>query len=245
MSTKAKVLNCRVDVIDSDNAINQAYSAIKENKNFHIVTINPEMIMNAQKNSNFFNILENSDLNIIDGVGVKIALKLKGIQPTQIRGVDFARSLMDLASENNLKVGFLGAKEEVITLAKENFLKKLPNLNFVYVRNGYFNNDDEIINEIAAASPQVLLVGLGSPRQEEFIIKLKEVLSGCIFVGVGGSFDVFSGLTKESPVIYRKLGVEWLYRTLCDPKRFKRIFPVLPLFLIKCIINTVLKGEKK
>lgn len=244
MSTNSKVLNCRVDLVDSDEALNQAYSAIKENHNFHIVTINPEMIMNAQKNSEFFNILENSDLNIIDGVGVKIALKLQGINPNQIRGVDFARSLMGLASEVNLRVGFLGAKEEVILKAKENFLKKLPNLNFVYVRNGYFNNDNEIIEEIASAKPQILLVGLGSPRQEELIVELKKHLSGCILVGVGGSFDVFSGLTKESPLIFRKLGLEWLYRTICDPKRFRRIFPVLPLFLIKCIINTILKGGK-
>lgn len=244
MSINSKVLNCRVDLVNTEEALNKAYTTIKEDKNFHIVTINPEMIMNAQKNPAFFNILENSDLNIIDGVGVKIALKLQGKNPSQIRGVDFARSLIGLASEFNLRVAFLGAKEEVILKAKENFLKKLPNLNFTYVRNGYFNNDEEIINEISLARPQILLVGLGSPRQEELIVKLKEVVKGCIFVGVGGSFDVFSGLTKESPIIYRKLGLEWLYRTICDPKRFKRIFPVLPLFLIKCIINTVLKGGK-
>lgn len=244
METNSRVLNCRVDLCGTQEALDCAYEAIKKDDNFHIVTINPEMIMYAQKNPAFFEILENSDLNIIDGVGVKIALKLKGQTPNQIRGVDFSRSLLAFAHQLKLRVAFLGAKEEVIKAAKENFLKKLPGLNFVYTRNGYFESDDEIIQEIAAQKPQVLLVGLGSPKQEEMIVKLKEILRGCIMVGVGGSFDVFSGLTKESPVIFQKLGLEWLYRTICEPKRFKRIFPVLPLFLIKCIINTIQEGEK-
>ncbi len=245
MSMKTTVLKCPVDLCDIDSAVEKANCAIKENKTFHIVTINPEMIMNAQKNRHFFEILNNSDLNIIDGVGVKIALKFQKINPPLVRGVDFSRALVDLASKENYKIGFLGAKEEIINLAVKNFKEKYPGLNFVYVRNGYFDNDDEIIDEISKTSVQILLVGLGSPRQEEFIVKLKNKLQGCVLVGVGGSFDVFSGLVKESPLIFRKLGLEWLFRTLCEPKRLKRIFPVLPLFLIKCIIETITnKGLK-
>ena len=241
MSMKAFVLNCPIDLCNLEEASNKANDAIQNNINFQIITINPEMIMNAQKNEHFFNILSNSDLNIADGVGVKIALKLKKINQNQIRGVDFSRELIKLASQNNYRVAFLGAKEEVIQKAKENFLKKYPNLNFVYTRNGYFDNENEIIEEIKSANPQILLVGLGSPKQEEIITKLKSVLQGCTMVGVGGSFDVFSGIVKESPMIYRKLGLEWLYRTILQPERFKRIFPVLPIFLIKCIIESIQK----
>ena len=86
-------------------------------------------------------------------------------------------------------------------------------------------------------------MGLGSPKQEEIIVKLKNKLKSCVLIGVGGSFDVFSGLTKEAPVIYRKMGIEWLYRTILQPERFKRIFPTLPLFLIKCIIETTFKKD--
>ena len=234
---KTTVLNCRVDCVNSLQALEMAHKAIIEKRNFHIITINPEMIMNAQKAPEFLNIINNSDLNIMDGVGVRIALKLQKINQEQIRGVDFSRNLVELASKENLKIGFIGAKEEVIQKTKENFIKKYPNLNVVYLRNGYFKNDDEIIEEIVKSAPQILLVGLGSPKQEEFIVKLKQKLKGCVFVGVGGSFDVFSGLTKESPVIFQKLGLEWLYRTLKEPKRLKRIFPTLPIFLIKCIIK--------
>jgi len=241
---KATVLNCRVDIIEVDKALDACKNAIDGNNNFHIITINPEMIMNAQKNSSFLNILNSSDLNIADGVGVKIALKFKGINLNHIRGVDFSRNLIALAQKCGYRVGLLGAKEEVIQKTKENFLKQHPDLNIVYSRNGYFDSDDDIIKEITEnpkGTPQIFLAGLGSPKQEEFIVKLKKTTQGCVFVGVGGSFDVFSGITKESPVIFQKLGLEWLYRTVKDPKRIKRIFPALPIFLIKCIIDTVKK----
>lgn len=241
MSMKAFVLNCPVELCNQNEALEHAQNAIDTKTNYHIITINPEMIMNAQNNSAFFDILNNSNLNIPDGVGVKIALKLQGIKQNQIRGVDFARELIKLASQNNYRVAFLGAKEEVIQKARENFLNQYPSLNLVYVRNGYFKEDKEIIEEIKAANPQILLVGLGSPKQEEIILKLKNELAGCVMVGVGGSFDVFSGIVKESPMIFRKLGLEWLYRTILQPERFKRIFPVLPIFLIKCIMSTIQK----
>jgi len=235
---KTTVLNCPVDLLNANDALSKASCALNSNSNFQIITINPEMIMNAQKNAEFMSIIKSSDMNIPDGVGVKIALKLKKINQDNIRGVDFARSLIKLAAENNYKIGFFGAKEEVIQKVKENFLNKYPNLNIVYLRNGYFSDDTEIIDEITSASPQILLVGLGSPKQEEIISKLKNKLKGCVMIGVGGSFDVFSGMVKESPVIFQKLGLEWLYRTVKEPKRLKRIFPVLPIFLIKCIIDT-------
>lgn len=241
MSMRASVLNCPVDLLDINDAVSIAKNAIDNKTNFQIITINPEMIMNAQKNEQFFEIIKNSNLNIMDGVGVKIALKFQGIKKAQIRGVDFSRELVKLASENNYRLAFLGAKEEVIQKAKENFLNQYPNLNFVYARNGYFSDDIEIINELKQANPQILLVGLGSPKQEELISKLRNELSGCVMVGVGGSFDVFSGIVKESPLVWRKLGLEWLYRTILQPERFKRIFPVLPIFLIKCIIASMNK----
>jgi len=241
MNTRCFVLNCPVDLVSCDKAIEIANNAIVESRNFHIVTINPEMIMNAQTNAEFLNLLNNSDLNIMDGVGVRLALKFRGINKAQIRGVDFSRELIKLASEKEYRIAFLGAKEEVIKKACENFKLEYPNLNIVYSRNGYFDNLEQICEEIKTANPQILLVGMGSPYQEEIIVKLKNILQGCTMIGVGGSFDVFSGIVKESPVIYRKLGLEWLYRTVCQPERFKRIFPVLPLFLIKCIIETIFK----
>ena len=241
MSIRTTVLNCPVDLCDSAYALSQVLHAVNSKQNYHIVTINPEMIMNAQENENFFKILNKSDLNIIDGVGVKIALKLKGINQEQIRGVDFARKLVEIANENDFKIGFLGAKEEVISKAIENFKKQYTNLNVVYSRNGYFNSDDEIIEEIVKAQPQILLVGLGSPKQEEFICKIKKDMPNTLFIGVGGSFDVWSNKVERAPEFWQKAGLEWLYRTVKEPARFKRIFPTLPLFVLRVVRERVCK----
>jgi len=237
------ILGCRTDLCDMSSALEKVNEFLlgshDKKSNFQIITINPEMVMNAQSDKEFLEIINNSDLNIIDGVGIKIALKLKGMNINQIRGVDFSRELIKLADKNNYRVAFFGAKEEVILKTKENFLKLYPDLNLVYHRNGYFDFEkrEEIYKELKEANPQILLVGLGSPKQEIIIKELKEQLNSCVMIGVGGSFDVFSGLVKEAPKIYRKLGLEWLYRTIKEPKRLKRIFPILPLFLIKCIIK--------
>lgn len=243
MNEKVSILGCHVDLSGTDIALSKAIEAVENNSNFQIVTINPEMIMHAQKDKNFFDIINCADLIIPDGVGVKIALKLKGINIEQIRGIDFSRLLLKTAQEKGYKVGFLGAKEEIIQKAKENILKEYPQLDIGYTRNGYFSDENEIIEEIKNSQIKILLVGLGSPKQEEIIYKLKNIMQGTVMIGVGGSFDVFSGCVQEAPVFFRKVGLEWLYRTVLQPERFKRIFPLLPIFLLKCIINTIVNKE--
>ena len=166
------------------------------------------------------------------------------MQEASLKALEFVEKLIELANKENLKLGLLGAKEEVITKVYENLKNRYSNLDIAYCRNGYFENDDEIIKEIVNANPKIILVGLGSPKQEEIIDKLKKVLNSTVLIGVGGSFDVFSGVVKESPWIFRRFGFEWLYRTLSQPERFKRIFPTLPIFLFKCIIDSVKKGFK-
>ena len=243
MNERICVLNCPIDNIDVNSALKRVCCAIENKKNFQIITINPEMIINAQKNKEFFNVINSADLIIPDGIGVKIALQLKGIKIHKIRGIDFSRELIKLSCKKGLKIGFLGAKEEIIQKAKENILNKYKNINIAYVHNGYFDNENKIIEEIRHSDVKILLVGMGSPYQEEFIRKLKQTLNGTVMIGVGGSFDVYSGTIKEAPIFYQKLGLEWMYRTILQPERFGRIFPLLPLFLIKCIINSTMSKD--
>ena len=236
---RKKIQGCFIDLIKEDEALNYVSDIIKSNSSAQVVTINPDMIIKASKNNEIKELINKSDLILPDGVGIKIALKLKGIKQEQIRGVDFSYKLLKFAQENNLRVAFLGAKEEVITLMAEKIKREIPNLNIVYLRNGYFEDENEIINEIQRANPQILLSALGFPKQEIINSKLRNVLSNCISVGVGGSFDVWAGVVDEAPLIWRKLGIEWLYRTLKQPERFKRIFPTLPIFLFRSIIEMV------
>ena len=170
---------------------------------------------------------------IPDGIGVKIALKINGYNAERIPGVDFAKKLLKEAALNNIPVAIIGAKEDIITKAIENLQNEINGLNIVYYHNGYFDNDEEIYNELNFKSPRLILVAMGSPRQEKFIYNAKRYLKPALMIGIGGSLDVWSGAVKRAPMIFQKLGLEWLYRTVSQPERFKRIFPTLPLFLIK------------
>ena len=170
-----------------------------------------------------------------DGVGIKIALKLKGHNVERIPGIDFARRLLEWCAKNNKPVAIVGSKEEVITKAVENLKNEIENLDIVYYHNGYFDNNEEIYENLKQANPRLILVALGSPKQEYFIYGAKNNLPPCLMIGIGGSLDVWSGEVKRAPKIYQKLGLEWLYRTVSQPERFKRIFPALPLFLWKVI----------
>lgn len=237
MKKSVYLLNRRVDRLTFAEATEFCLSALENKKNIHIITINPEMIMQSQGNHEFAEVINSSSLNVPDGIGIKYALKFRGEQIENIRGVEFSKNLLKIASESGFKVALIGAKEEVLQTAITKLKEEFLNLNIVYSRNGYFDSDEQIKQDVISASPDILLVALGAPKQEFFIKSIIDNMQGCVAIGVGGSFDVYSGLTKEAPKIWQKLGLEWLYRTLSDPKRFKRIFPTLPLFLIKCIME--------
>lgn len=241
-NTREKVLGYSVDLYNMQESIDFCLKSIKNNKNCHVVTINPEIIELANKNKEYETIIKNADLVIPDGVGIKIALKLKGLNIKQVPGIEFAYELLKRLSKENLKVALIGAKPEVIEKTVKNLKQSIENIEVSYYKDGYFSKEEEynIINKIIESDPKVVLVALGAFKQDKFIQKIKEhTTSGVIFVGVGGSFDVWSGYTKRAPIIYQKLGLEWLYRIITQPQRIKRIFPTLPLFLIKAIIDSI------
>lgn len=230
-----------VDILTYNQALECAKSAIDNGENMQVVTINPEMVELAKKDKDFANVLKHSELVVADGVGIKIALKLKGVNQERIGGVDYSRSLIEMCARNNLRLALLGAKEEVINTVCQKLKCEFENLNIVFSHNGYFNDENAILNEIKKACPQVLLCALGVPKQEFIIYRLKEMLQGCTMVGVGGSFDVFAGCVQRAPIMWQKLGLEWLYRTIKQPERFRRIFPTLPIFLFESIIDSIKK----
>lgn len=198
-----------------------------------VVTINPEMIEYASKHSDFAKIINEAEYVIPDGIGVQIGLKITGNEIKRIAGVDFARRMLEKFHAS--PIALIGAKPHIIEKAVNNLKQEIPNINIVYSKDGYFDDESKILQEITEKQPKLILVALGSPKQEEFIYKLKNRLPNALMIGVGGSFDVWSGEVERAPKIYQKLGLEWLYRTVKEPKRFKRIFPTLPLFVLKVL----------
>ena len=236
---RACLLGCPINITDENEALSFVENKISNGEPAQIVTINPEMIDHAQVNSEFDNIVKASDLVIPDGIGVIMALRLIGVKAQRMPGIEFSEKLLKLAEEKKYKVAFLGASEEVVTLAFKELKKKYPNLNVVYTRNGFFNQNEEklIFEEIHNSAPDIVFVGLGSPKQEIFNYKYKSFANRTIMIGVGGCFDVWSNRVKRAPLIFRKLALEWFYRLLKQPERFNRVFPTIPLFLFKVMFN--------
>lgn len=225
-----KIQGFDVDSFTFEQAVDWAYS-----KHGQIVTINPEMISAAQKNSDFAEIINSAELVVADGIGVEIGLKILGHSVKRIAGIDLGKALVEKFTASGKSVAMIGAKPGVVDSAIENLSKEYQNLNVVYSHDGYFDNDEDIIESVISANPDLILVALGSPKQEFFIHNIKEKLPNSTLIGLGGSFDVWAGVVERAPIIYQKLGLEWLYRTLKEPKRFKRIFPTLPLFVLKVL----------
>ena len=238
-----KLLGYDVDLMSFKEALSFVEKKINNNECLHVVTINPEIIEFANKNKDFSEILKSADFVIPDGVGIKIALKLKGIEQEQIPGIEFAKEAIKICEKNNKKIALIGAKEEIIQKATNNLKKEFPDLNICFSHNGYFSKDyeEEIIKELISSEPQLVLVALGAPKQDLFINSCKEIYPNAIYIGVGGSFDVWAGEVERAPKAFRKIGCEWLYRTIKQPERLKRIYKTLPLFLFKAIIESIKK----
>lgn len=225
-----KLQGLNIDSFSFEEAVDYANNIAGQ-----IITLNPEMVNNASKDSDFANIINSSELVIPDGVGVELGLKILGKNVKRIAGIEFSHRMIEECAKNHQSVALIGAKPEIVEKAKENLQKEFSDLYITYVHDGYFSDDAKIIEELKIRQPRLILCALGSPKQEEFIFKIKKDFPDSIFIGVGGSFDVWSGIVERAPEIYQKLCIEWLYRTIKEPKRFKRIFPTLPLFVLRVL----------
>ena len=224
------ILGFGVDTFSFEDAVDYIL-----NTHGQIITINPEIIENARKDQKLKNIINNAEMVVPDGIGVKLGLKILGRNVSRIAGIDIGKELIKKANELNKSVAFIGAKHDVIEKTISNIKNEFPELNIVYYHDGYFGDNSGIKEIIKNKNPEFVFVALGSPKQEFFINDLKSLLPNAIMIGLGGSFDVWSGNVKRAPVIFQKLGIEWLYRTICEPSRIKRIFPTLPLFVLKVL----------
>ncbi len=244
-TNKKKVLGYSVDILTFEEALERVKEKLISKEKTHVVTINPEMIELAGKNSEFSQVLKTADLVIPDGSGIKLALKLRGIKQEQIPGIDFAKAIISLCAENNFAIDLIGAKEEIIQKTAIKLKEEFPNLKINYMKNGYFTSDEEseIIENISKSGARLVLAALGAPKQEFFIRKCMDKYPQAVYIGVGGSFDVWAGEVERAPVIFRIIGCEWLYRTLTQPQRIKRVYKTLPAYLFKIIIEAIQKRE--
>ncbi|WML35787.1 WecB/TagA/CpsF family glycosyltransferase [Clostridium sp. OS1-26] len=204
----------------------------------NIISGNPEVLYNGLNNpSLFLNFTGDRSVIIPDGIGTVVASKIIG-KPVKekIAGIEVMEEIIKKCEKENKGVYLLGAKDDILQGCIGNLKNKYKNLNIVGSHNGYFdlNNCEEIIKDIQQKKPYALFVAMGSPRQDNFIINNMDKLTCKIFMGVGGSFDVFSGKINRAPKWMINSGLEWLYRVSKEPWRIKRLTSI-PKFLFKVI----------
>lgn len=228
--------------LKKDKLLKIIHNRVKENKKTYIVTANAEITIYAKENKEYHDIINKATYIVPDGIGIVKGAKLLNYHiPERIPGIELMEDLLDIASRNNQSVYFYGAKENVLNTMVKNIKNIYPKLNIVGYNHGYDNDrDNKITNQILELKPDYIFVAKGYPHQDIWIDKIiDKVEKGC-FMGVGGSFDVLSGFTKRAPELWIKLNLEWLYRIVSDPKRWKRS-AALPKFSIEVIKQKILK----
>ena len=208
---------------------------LKNNDKKFIITVNPEIIMNSEKNNEIKEILINKNNSLVpDGISVVKKTKKYNIDiKERITGVDISEFLLKEANKNKNSIYLFGAKKEVISKLIEKIKSIYPNINILGYSDGYVKNKDKVMKEIINKKPDICMIALGVPNQELLINKYIDKVDKGIYIGVGGTFDVLSGCKKRAPQIFIKLNLEWLYRIICEPKRIGRFIKNNIVFMFK------------
>jgi N-acetylglucosaminyldiphosphoundecaprenol N-acetyl-beta-D-mannosaminyltransferase len=204
----------------------------------HVVTLNPEMLIQGEQNPALDQVLKSAEWVIPDGAGAVWALRLLDTPDTErVPGIEFAETALALAASAQAPIAVVGAQPDTLKSACQNLQDRYPGLKIAYQHHGFFNTaeDATILQGITDAQPWLVLAGLGVPRQELWLAEHKHALPGSLWVGVGGSFDVWSGLKKRAPAWMRACHMEWVYRISCEPWRLKRTAKPLPLFVVRVL----------
>ncbi|MBD2502306.1 WecB/TagA/CpsF family glycosyltransferase [Anabaena azotica] len=214
--------------------------SLKQGKGAHVVTLNAEMTMQAQQNTSLNKIIQNAELIIPDGAGIVMYLRWLCWQKVQrCPGIELAETVLPAISQQqpDKTVFFYGGANGVAAKAADYWQQKAPNLKIVGSHSGFHSAQEEqkLRQNLAQLQPQVILVGLGVPRQELWIAQNRHLCPQAIWIGVGGSFDIWSGSKNRAPAWLANNNLEWLYRLYKEPWRWRRML-ALPQFAVKAFV---------
>lgn len=240
---RVTIMNVPFLKIDQDGFVQLMTERIEHKEKTFVITANPEIVMQANDNPELMNYIDKATYISADGIGVVKAAKILGSElPGRVTGYDTMMAL--LRQGKPYKIFLIGTKQETLDLTIANINRDFPHIEIVGSNNGFFDWDNnDIAERVQATKPDLIFLALGVPRQEKWICENIEQFDHGIFMGVGGSFDVIAGTVKRAPAFWQKLNLEWLYRLLSQPTRWRRML-ALPRFALK-VLSMKRKGQVK
>jgi len=228
-NVRVDILGVKIDRESMQQTVTKIQDAIEKHQDIQVITANPELIYATGKDARLKQLINSAQIVTPDGVGVVWAAKRLGYPVAErVTGIDLVEALFPVAAEKGWRVFLLGSKPGVAELAAQKVEEKFPG--FIWqAEDGYFSREEEptLLEKIRNFKPDLLLIGLGAPRQEFWMFSHLNLAT--VSMGVGGSFDALAGLNKRAPKWIQNLRIEWLYRLVKQPQRFKRQL-VLPRF---------------
>ena len=239
---KIDVMGVRFDNVTMTEALEKAKQMLQTEGADYVVTPNSEIVYEAMADQELEDLLNGASLVLPDGAGVVLGAKILGTPlKEKVAGVEFADGVLGLLAENGGSVYLLGSKPGVAELAAEKMLEKHPGLTVAGMADGYFKDEAAVVEKVNESHADVLFVCLGAPKQERFMVNHRGELNVKLMAGLGGSLDSFAGTVKRAPRWMINLSLEWFYRLLKEPWRFKRMLR-LPKFLWAVVCRRI-KGK--
>ncbi len=229
---KTNILGVAFDALTLDEAEERADALLRARKGGYIVTANPEIVLHSREDAAYAAAVNGADLVLADGVGDLYAARILGTPlPERVAGSDLAPRLLSRLAERGGSVFLYGARPGVAERAGEALQSAYPGLRIAGTENGYISDETALFGAFERAEPDLLLLGLGAPRQERWMAQNRQ-RTNAVMIGVGGLLDVFAGDIPRAPEAWQKLGLEWLYRLLREPRRIKRMIRLPKILLL-------------
>ncbi len=245
------VVGMRVDTTSFDQVVSDVLDWAKDSQSRYVCVANVHMAMEAHDKPDFREVVNQADIVTPDGMPLVWMLRRLG-HPSQkrVNGPELMIRLCEAAARDNIAVGLLGAKEEVLDELKVKLTARIPELNIAYAYSPPFreltvDENQAIAEEIKGSGAKILFVGLGCPKQERWMASQRGKLPA-VMLGVGAAFDIHAGRTQEAPRWMQRAGLEWLYRLVSEPKRlWKRYFLHNPRFIAFALWQLAFKRKRR
>lgn len=236
------ILGCRLDELDTAAATQEITELAQSASGAQVVTLGTEMVVYAQRDPAFRAVVNSAALSLCDTVGLLLVARKRGSHLRErVAGVELIGPVCAQAALTGTPVYLLGGAPSVAERAAAELVRRYPGLVIAGTRDGYFpeNDSERIALSVRETGANILFVGLGSPRQEFWIAKHARTAGVGVAIGVGGSFDVISGTVQRAPAGWRKMNLEWLYRLVREPNRWRRQL-ALPYFIWLVLLESAL-----